>query len=178
MTDTHLSHFSFLYLSSLLTILCGSSRPSDAKQVPEYLGGLIVWSEPDEKPSNRTTTACDKDEPRFRAVASIVNLGLSMLETEEGQANLTKIGNALIKSHRTNGKRYIYEGNPGQMAGWVGWFLTKLRSSFVPIVLTNHIGGEGALDRTDWAAGGLKMADWKPYEAGTLNLKKTVRKTP
>jgi hypothetical protein len=108
----------------------------------------------------------------FRAVATVVNLALSMLETPEGRSCITQIGQTFIAA-RAN-FHHIYEDDPRNMPWWVDLFLTRLRATFPNVVLSNHINGEGQAEKSNWARGGLNMRQWDPSMAGTMRLNKKV----
>jgi hypothetical protein len=150
-------------------------RRSDpqADNIEQLLGRLRIFSESDrtdiEPPSQ---TALDITSPLFHTVAMVVNLGLSMLETEVGKSRIADIGREII-SRRQNFD-HIYEDHPRNMGWWVELFLVRLRTSFVSVILTNRIGGEGQVSKSNWARDGSRMRQWDPTQAGLLKLNKMV----
>ncbi|KAI0903663.1 hypothetical protein F4823DRAFT_568460 [Ustulina deusta] len=137
------------------------------------VGGLRMSQESDGTDANppRLSTVA-RDSVTFRAVAAVVDLGLSLLETPEGKHSLAWIGREVI-SHRAHFD-HIYEDRPENMAWWVDFFLVRLRNHFPPLVLTNHIRGEGEAYKANWARGGLKMNQWDPNKAGVMKLNKLI----
>lgn len=115
----------------------------------------------------------------FTQVASIIDLGLSMLETQKGTKGLAKVGIKLKNHLPPRDHIYAYKGD--DMEDWVRFFLRQLRKCFVEVKLTDSdkCRGEGSMEKLDWAQDGLQMKDWDPskYRAGILLLNKTVRHT-
>ena len=68
---------------------------------------------------------------RYRAVESIIDLGLSVLETPEGRESLVNVAVATITQRREKTKHHLY-GNHSldDMPMWINEFLTRLRGSF------------------------------------------------
>ncbi|KAI1326142.1 hypothetical protein F5Y16DRAFT_422069 [Xylariaceae sp. FL0255] len=118
------------------------------------------------------TTVVQSDSVTFRAVASVIHLGLSILETPHGRSGLTAIGTAVIAYRRNSD--HIYEDDPENMPWWVDLFLLRLRASFPVTVLTNRIGGEGQTVRANRGRGGVKMRQWDADNAGVLRLNKLI----
>ncbi|EEY21947.1 conserved hypothetical protein [Verticillium alfalfae VaMs.102] len=159
-----------------------SSRSSRHSQAPgsapstraeRLVGGLRLFNESDRTDvTPPPQSGVTPETPTFRAVAAAINLGLSMLETPLGTARLIDIGRAVLRGHRQFDN--IYEDRPENMGWWVGLFLARLRSSFPTVVMTNHIGGEGQVQRANWARDGSRMRQWDPSLAGVLRLNKII----
>lgn len=113
-----------------------------------------------------------RDQPKFFAVGTMVNIALSMLEHERGKKGLVAIGNGVIAEIHPD--KRVYKDGPEDMPDWVDTFLQKLRGSFPPVVLNNSLDGEGQLRRSNWAAGGRRMQDWDPKDAGLMRLNQLV----
>lgn len=143
-------------------------------QPPTFVGGLRIFEESDRMdafPPDKKVL--DKDSVVFRAVVIVIDLGLNILETEQGKRGIAKVGINVI-SNRKNFE-HIYEDKAENMMWWVELFLARLRASFPGIILTSRIGGEGQTFRTNWAQGGVKMRQWDPKASGVMQLNKLVR---
>ncbi|KAI0403870.1 hypothetical protein F4802DRAFT_569693 [Xylaria palmicola] len=148
------------------------TRPSGANPTAQ-VGGLHIYDQ-----SNRTDvsppreTPVEPNTPLFRAVATVIHLGLSLLETPPGKEGLVRIGCGLIQEREN--RNHIYEDRLENMMWWVELFLARLRGSFPALVLTNRMGGEGQALRSNWASGGLNMRQYDPKDAGILKLNKLI----
>ncbi|KAI0536633.1 hypothetical protein GGR58DRAFT_528110 [Xylaria digitata] len=108
----------------------------------------------------------------FRVVSTVIDLGLSLLEMPRSKNALVEVGTKFLSCAANFD--HIYEDSPGNMIWWVEVFLSKLRSSFPPIVLTNRLAGEGFMLRANWGLGSTKMEQWDPKKAGKLSLNKMI----
>ncbi|KAF7536450.1 hypothetical protein G7054_g4585 [Neopestalotiopsis clavispora] len=95
-----------------------------------------------------------------------------MLETVRGKEGLVTIGKKVIADIHPD--KRMYKDIPEDVSYWVGTFLQKLRGSFPSVVLTNSIRGEGRARRSKWAAGGSRMQDWDPKDAGLMMLNQLI----
>jgi hypothetical protein len=108
---------------------------------------------------------------RYRAVESIIDLGLSVLETPEGRESIVNVAVATITQRRGKKKHHLY-GNHSldDMPMWINEFLTRLRGSFPDIYIVK-MEGEGMAIKYEW---GDDMASYYPKSAAELRLNRTV----
>ncbi|KAI1349766.1 hypothetical protein F5Y01DRAFT_316439 [Xylaria sp. FL0043] len=147
-------------------------RASDA-HLTAQVGGLRVYDQSDRTDANPSyETPVDPSNALFRAVAAVIHLGLSLLETPRSRETLVQIGLGLIQER--GNCNHVYEDRPENMMRWVELFLARMRGSFPTLILTNRIRGEGLMLRNDWASPGIKMRQYDPKDAGILKLNKLI----
>jgi len=133
------------------------------------VGGLRVYTE-----TENGYEELPQQSTRYGAVASVIDLGLRVLETLDGRRSLVDIAIKAIKERREKNKHHLY-GNRSldEMSPWIDFFLTCLRSSFPDVYLMN-MSGEGEAERYEW---GDDMARYDPKSAVELHLNRTVIRT-
>lgn len=132
--------------------------------------------------SDYQQTDVPADSPLFLAVSAAVNLGLALLECNRGKGSLVNIGIEVIRAAMRDRTPHVFperEATPSTMTPHVDKFLRKMRAQFVPIILTNHIGGEARATKFNWAqaqAGqrAKTMEDYVPAQAGFIKINKFV----
>lgn len=116
---------------------------------------------------------------KFFATATVLDLGLRMLEHPAGKSGLDNIGGRLVKKLKDH--EHIYDKTDksprNRIPEWTSLFLARLRGTFPNVILTNHMGGEGQVQRANWAdpaSASSKMLQWDPTKAGAFKLNKFV----
>ena len=143
-----------------------------------YLGNLEVFrGEQSAKDKPPRMTVLPPSSDGYIVIASVIDLGLCMMETVTGKEALVTIGCAVIDN--LDSSEHVYIGDSAEMMTWATLFLQKLRSNFPPVVVTNMTVGEGEAVRSDWArtkpGREQGMSFWKPEIAGMVVLKQVVR---
>lgn len=99
---------------------------------------------------------------KFRIVAFALQFGISMMETEDGRAALTRVGQGVMEKHRSRSRRSTpYYKDPRLRGGFnpsdtramrhaVDWFLEKLRNDPPNILVSTRVEGDGVTQRMDW----------------------------
>ncbi len=148
---------------------------------PNYIGGLRIIVN-DDKPLDDTKwcykqTQLRKGDPKFLCVAAAANHGLRLLESERGTKYLIEIGVSIIKWAKEANKPHSFnedEVNESSMTRYAKPFLAEMRKSFIPLVLSNHMRGEGRVEKYNWDFNATSSEDYDLGTAGIMKLNKLV----
>ena len=147
-----------------------------------YKSELKLWDQHDtEKNGEGKFNYYSVTEDVREVVSEAVNLGLSLLESNLGKRSLVQVGISLMEHFMREGVPHMFPAETvvttETMTEEVTWYLGKLREGFMNIILTNHIEGEGAMDRHDWAKFEPRKSirNYDPHRAATMGLSKFVR---
>jgi hypothetical protein len=108
---------------------------------------------------------------RYRAIESIIELGLHVHEIPEKRKRLANIAIKTITERRKKHKLYLYSDRSfDKMLQWIDNFLAILRGNFMDVYLVK-IEAEGIVEKYNW---GNSMASYDPKRAANLYLNRTV----
>ncbi|KAK4095898.1 hypothetical protein N658DRAFT_502191 [Parathielavia hyrcaniae] len=169
----------------------GQNPGQSSGQGSGHIGGLKITDEADhlQNPNYPESEYQQTDVPAhsslFLAVSAAVNLGIALLECDRGKTSLVNIGIEVVRAAIRFQTPHVFpdtEANRTTMTPHVDEFLRQLRGQFVPILLTNHIGGEARVTRFNWAqaqAGqpAKTMKDYVAAQAGFIKINKFVFET-
>ncbi|KAK3293435.1 uncharacterized protein B0H64DRAFT_212934 [Chaetomium fimeti] len=115
---------------------------------------------------------------RYRMVAAMIPLALSLLETREARSSLARVATDIIEARegmtgvsRRRRPPHIYQGSRDNMGDWVDAFLRSLRENFPSIHISRAVEGEAETWKFDW---GRDMRDYVASDAGRLYLSAAI----
>jgi hypothetical protein len=112
---------------------------------------------------------------RYRIVQSIVDLGLSLLETPRGKESLVEVATAIINARNAEQPpaHHIYPDKDklDRMPYWIERFLASMKANFPETRISEEVKGEAEAQRYEWQG---TMSDYNPRLAGTLFLSKVL----
>ncbi|KAF4469571.1 hypothetical protein FALBO_3533 [Fusarium albosuccineum] len=123
---------------------------------------------------------------RYKIIEAVINLALSILETDDGKESLEDVAKAIIRQGRRmpTPRPDIYTGevrdqrdleDPNQdmpdMAGWINSFLNSVKQDFPTVIVDEGVQGEAFVRRLEW---GNSMDDYRAGPAADMHLSSVI----
>ncbi|KAI1362413.1 hypothetical protein F5Y08DRAFT_341637 [Xylaria arbuscula] len=116
--------------------------------------------------------AVEPNEEMFRSLAVAVNIGLEMLEKDEGRTALCTLGRTFVKARAERDELDPFSGDIDRMDRYVDHFLTRMRSDYPHVLVIPLPGSIIAQMKPSMPTSSLE--DFQPKRAGgvTYNAEK------
>jgi hypothetical protein len=114
-----------------------------------------------------------EDDPRAMPVATAIHLGIKLLETSRGQAELRNMGGRIV--NHSDLYQYVFDPLKHDMNNVVTHFVEKLRQQTPDVILSGRIKEPVYLCRSTFTEVWRDLNEWSPRKTSSIYVNEDVR---